>query len=211
MNGTSLFPMGHRPLEGGTYDLRDAVPSHDAEGTPSDEPRGERMTANTSQGGSGPRGTRDDRPTGPVVALAFGIAVVLIVAGGLLGLGLGMRAHGPMSAHRGMAAPAMPAGGAGFMLTNVSAEVAGHYQAARAGADDFRAVPCLCGCEATLGHRNLYDCFVTPGDEWESHAAGCVVCVEESARVQRMAERGLSPADMHDRIVDEFGALAGVN
>ena len=169
------------------------------------------MKANTTQSGPDPRATRGDRQDGPIVALAFGIAVVVIVAGGLVGLGLGMRAHGPISAHRGMVAPAMPADGAGFMLTNVSADVAGHYHAARAAAADYQAVPCFCGCDATLGHRNLYDCFVTPGGEWEPHAAWCAVCVDESARLQHMAGRGMSPADMHDRIVDEFGALAGVN
>jgi hypothetical protein len=147
------------------------------------------------------------RSSGSVIALALIVATAVIVAGGLIGLGFGMRA-GPASMDLGMP---MASGTDGFTLANVPAHVAEHYRAAREAGDPYQAVPCFCGCEATLGHRNLYECFVTRDGAWEPHAAGCAVCIDESARIQRMRERGLPHDVMRERIVNVFGGLAGVD
>lgn len=149
----------------------------------------------------------DGRPAGQVITLALAAAVAVIVAGGLIGLGFGMRVD-PES--MGPQTP-MASGSDGFTLANVPAHVADHYRAAREAGGAYQAVPCFCGCEATLGHRNLYECFVMRDGAWEPHAAGCAVCIDESVRIQRMRERGLPHDLMRERIVDAFGGLAGVD
>lgn len=149
----------------------------------------------------------DSRPAGHVIGLALLAAAAVIVAGGLIGLGFGMRAD---LASMGPEMP-MASGSDGFTLANVPAHVADHYRAAREAGAAYQAVPCFCGCEATLGHRNLYECFVMRDGAWEPHAAGCAVCIEESVRIQRMRERGFPHYLMRERIVDAFGGLAGVD
>jgi hypothetical protein len=92
----------------------------------------------------------------------------------------------------------------GFTLA-MPADMVDHYGYARANPDVYTQVPCFCGCQEMLGHRNLEDCFVTPDGAWESHAAGCQVCIDESRMVMRMMGRGMGPQMMRGRIVGEFG------
>ncbi len=87
-------------------------------------------------------------------------------------------------------------------LASVSGEVAGHYHAAA----DLADVPCYCGCEEFLDHRDLYDCFVrADGTGWEAHAAGCGVCIAESSLVRELTAAGAAPADVRAAIVDRLG------
>jgi hypothetical protein len=146
------------------------------------------------------------RSSGSVIALALVVAAAVIVAGGLIGVG--MRAQGPSSMD-----PRVPmaSGDDVFTLANLPAHIGGHYHAAREARKAYQAVPCFCGCEATLGHRNLYECFVTLEGAWEPHAAGCAVCIDESERLQRMRQRGLPHDAIRERIVNAFGDLAGVD
>ena len=120
------------------------------------------------------------------------VIAVAVVAGTLAVLGGGGRAA--------------PAGAAPLELASVSEAIAGHYHAAEDLADTYRQVPCFCGCEEFLGHRDLYDCFVrADGAGWEAHAAGCGVCIAESTTVQDLHAAGTEPAAVSAAIVDRYG------
>lgn len=101
-----------------------------------------------------------------------------------------------------------PAGDAPLDLAVVPHEIAGHYHYAQAHSDAYRQIPCWCGCQQFLGHRNLEDCFVRPAGGWQAHAAGCGVCIGESAIAQRMLEGGQTAADVGRVVNTEFGTTA---
>jgi hypothetical protein len=92
-----------------------------------------------------------------------------------------------------MAMPVFPAGE--IDLADLAPSVAAHYHLAAEHPRAFGQVPCFCGCEATLDHRSLLDCFVRPGGGWERHASGCAVCIDESEMVRTMLARG-SPVSL---------------
>lgn len=166
------------------------------------------MDADAASGGSSPR-------LGLAPLLSLGLAALLVVSGGAIGLGVAMGGggHGVMWGGAPVAPPQMPiaragpraAPPAGFQLTGLPPDTVERYTSARANAEVFAQIPCFCGCAAMLGHRNLAECFVTPSGAWESHAAGCQVCLGEARMVMRMMGRGMGPATMRDRIVAEFG------
>ncbi|OFW78354.1 MAG: hypothetical protein A2Z48_04550 [Actinobacteria bacterium RBG_19FT_COMBO_70_19] len=144
--------------------------------------------------------------TGFTVLAALGVAVLLIVVAGAVGVTMGMSGGGQMmwGGPDGRVVQAELAA-AGFQLDGMPAHMVAHYEYARSNADVYAQIPCFCGCQDMLGHRNLEDCFVTPDGAWESHAAGCQVCIDESQMVTRMMTRGMGPQMMRDRIVGEFG------
>ncbi|MGZ8662865.1 MAG: PCYCGC motif-containing (lipo)protein [Actinomycetota bacterium] len=154
-----------------------------------------------------PRTESDDARQGFTVLAALGIAVFVIVAGGVVGASVGMRGGNHTMAWGAPGARFAPGGptATGFQLTGMPASMVEHYTYARENADVYEQVPCFCGCQSMLGHRNLEDCFVTPDGAWESHASGCQVCTDESQMVMRMMSRGMDPGTMHDRIVAEYG------
>jgi len=99
-----------------------------------------------------------------------------------------------------------PGPAAPLELASVSTDVAGHYQAAADLADIYREVPCYCGCEEFLGHRDLYDCFVrADGQAWEAHAARCGVCIAESTLVRELVDAGTPAGDIPATVIDRFG------
>jgi hypothetical protein len=140
-------------------------------------------------------------------------SAMIVLAGGAVGLSMGMHAHGGSAHPMDGSQVTVPAGDAraasAFTLAGLSPEIAGHYRFAHDHPMPYRAVPCYCGCEATLDHQNLYRCFVTDTGAWEVHASGCAVCTEESAMVRAMLARGAGVQRIHDAIVARFGALTG--
>jgi hypothetical protein len=101
----------------------------------------------------------------------------------------------------GLAVPALH-------LDDVPANIADHYEFADANRDVYEAVPCFCGCEKSIGHRNLTDCFVrSDGTGWDAHAAGCTVCIDESIAVRRLMADGADVPTIRDSIITEFGPL----
>ncbi|HSP28823.1 MAG TPA: PCYCGC motif-containing (lipo)protein, partial [Ilumatobacteraceae bacterium] len=86
--------------------------------------------------------------------------------------------------------------------------IAGHYEFAAANRDVYDAVPCYCGCEKSIGHRNLTDCFVrSDGTGWDAHAAGCAVCIDESITVRRLMADGADAPTIRDSIIAEYAPL----
>jgi hypothetical protein len=75
----------------------------------------------------------------------------------------------------------------------------------RGGASDvYSEVPCFCGCDATLDHRFLLDCFVRPDGRWEAHASGCGVCLEEGRMIRSMLAGGSATAEIRAEVIDAF-------
>ena len=149
----------------------------------------------------------EDLHQGVVAAGTMAVAVVLMVAAGVVGVTIGMSGgtHWIMGEREAASAPVMMAAAEGFQLDMVPAHMVQHYEFARANPGVYAQVPCFCGCDQMLGHRNLEDCFVTPDGAWESHAAGCQICIQESQMLMRMMGRGMSVGMMADRVSAEFG------
>src|SRR3990170_4566371 len=156
-------------------------------------------------GGGTQRTEPDVVHLGFLTLAALGIGVLLIVSAGVVGVSLGMRGGHAMMV--GGPAPRAPQTGSpvGVQLTGLSAQTVAHYEFARANPEVYQQIPCFCGCQEMLGHRDLEQCFVTPDGAWESHASGCQVCIEESQMLMKMMGRGMEPDMMRDRIVAEFG------
>lgn len=152
-----------------------------------------------SPAGDGP----PDDPTASILTMLAGFlaAVMIIAAGGIVGL----VAHGTMD-HSTMAG-GMSGDHMAFMLDEIPGDIADHYEFAREHRDLFSMIPCYCGCEATLDHRHLYDCFVRTDGAWESHASGCSVCIDESKMARRLLRTGAQPEQIRDAIVAQYEAL----
>ena len=121
---------------------------------------------------------------------AGAFAVGASLGGGLNGVGrheMTLTAFDPMQQPAGMAA---------------------HYTFARSHLGLMARVPCYCGCQSFLSHRNLGDCFVKPDGTWESHASGCGICTQESGLVERLLQKGRSPVGIRSAVIAQFGAGA---
>jgi Protein of unknown function with PCYCGC motif len=143
---------------------------------------------------------------GAVALGTLGIAVLVMVAAGIVGVAIGMSGgtHWMMGDGGGPVAMTTVAAAEGFQLDMVPAHMVKHYEHARANPSVYAQVPCFCGCLDMLGHRNLEECFVTPDGAWESHASGCQICIQESQMLMRMMSRGMSTGMMADRVIAEF-------
>lgn len=129
----------------------------------------------------------------PVLVVALAIVVVVATT---RGDAVDPTGHGPAA---GLAAAPLD-------LASVSPGIAGHFTYAKAHPEAFSQIPCYCGCEEFLGHRNLYDCFVrADGKGWDAHAAGCGVCIGESVIARRLLEEGQDPAAARTAVIEQFG------
>lgn len=59
-------------------------------------------------------------------------------------------------------------------------------------------LPCYCHCDEGFGHKSLQSCFV------DDHAAHCPVCTEEALAAYKLQKRGLTAAQIRERIVAEY-------
>jgi hypothetical protein len=90
-------------------------------------------------------------------------------------------------------------------LSTVTPAIAADYHYAADHAAHFAAIPCYCGCDRTVGHRHLADCYVSPSGAWDAHAAGCAVCGAETATVREQLANGASIVAVRDLIIDQYG------
>ena len=124
-----------------------------------------------------------------VVALVFvGVAILIRGAGGA----------DPSDAY---AAP----NPATVSLSELPSAMSDTYHYAAEHVAEFMAIPCFCGCEQSLGHRNLEDCFVTPDGDWDAHASGCGVCTAEAVAAKELLDTNTPIAVVRKAIVDRFG------
>ena len=152
----------------------------------------------TGAGGGPPEPVLGPKQAAAILGVAFAM-VLTIVLGGFIGYTMGGGNHG-MNA---MAPQAQ-----GMMLDALPADVAVHYQYAAAHPGDYGQMACYCGCQATLDHKSLLDCFVRPSGGWDPHASGCAVCVQESQMVRHMLEMGRQPSAISVAIDAKFGGLS---
>ena len=74
------------------------------------------------------------------------------------------------------------------------------YRAAREIPQTLAQLPCYCHCDRGMGHKSLHSCYE------DDHASHCAVCVNEALlALQLQKEQKLSPAQIRDRIVEQFG------
>ena len=133
-------------------------------------------------------------PAGFKVAVA--LVSLMLVSAAAIGVGFLIGGgHGP-----GMQVTA----GGSMELSSLPHSMAGHYRFAAMHPGVYEQIPCFCGCEATLDHRSLLDCFVRPGGGWERHASGCAVCIDESQMVRSGLARGSPVEPIRSEIVDTY-------
>ncbi|HEX5703412.1 MAG TPA: CYCXC family (seleno)protein [Pyrinomonadaceae bacterium] len=75
------------------------------------------------------------------------------------------------------------------------------YRIAREAPQLLAQLPCYCHCDRGLGHKSLHSCYV------DDHAAHCAVCVDEVLIAYNLQKRGLSPQQIREEIVKQFGSL----
>ena len=74
------------------------------------------------------------------------------------------------------------------------------YRAAREIPQTLAQLPCYCHCDRGMGHKSLHSCYE------DTHASSCAVCVNEALLALKLEkEHKLTPAQIRDRIVQEFG------
>ncbi|HEV2834377.1 MAG TPA: CYCXC family (seleno)protein [Pyrinomonadaceae bacterium] len=74
------------------------------------------------------------------------------------------------------------------------------YRAAREIPQTIAQLPCYCHCDRGMGHKSLHSCFE------DDHASHCAVCVNEALLAAKLEkEQKLTPAQIRDRIVEQFG------
>ena len=73
------------------------------------------------------------------------------------------------------------------------------YRIVREAPQLIAQLPCYCYCDRGFGHKSLHSCYV------DDHAAHCAVCVDEVLSAYNLQKRGLSPQQIRDEIVAEYG------
>ena len=74
------------------------------------------------------------------------------------------------------------------------------YQVAREIPQTLAQLPCYCYCDEGFGHKSLYTCYES------DHSAHCAMCIHEALLAYRLQKQeGLSPAQIRERIIQEFG------
>ena len=74
------------------------------------------------------------------------------------------------------------------------------YRAAREIPQTLAQLPCYCHCDRGMGHKSLHSCYE------DKHASECATCINEALLALKLEkEHKLTPAQIRDRIVQEFG------
>jgi hypothetical protein len=141
----------------------------------------------------------DEPETGGWLRIILGeLAVVVLI---LAGVALLVRGASGADASDALVTPKP----ATVSLTNLPSAMSDTYQYAAKHVAEFMAIPCFCGCQQSLGHRNLEDCFVTPDGDWDAHASGCGVCIAEAVAAKELLDINTPIDVVHKAIVDRFG------
>ncbi|HEY0322325.1 MAG TPA: CYCXC family (seleno)protein [Pyrinomonadaceae bacterium] len=74
------------------------------------------------------------------------------------------------------------------------------YRVAQEIPETLAQLPCYCYCDEGFGHKSLHTCYES------DHSAHCATCIQEALVAYRLQkEEGLSPAQIRERIIAEFG------
>jgi hypothetical protein len=154
------------------------------------------QTELADQPGEGTDSGNDRRSIVRIVLAELALVLVLLV--GVAGVVRGAGAPDPADGTRAAASPTVA-------LSDLPAATADVYRYAAAHAMHFAEIPCYCGCERSLGHRSLEDCFVNAAGDWDAHASGCGVCTAEAIAAREQLDAGTAIADVRQSIIDRFG------
>ena len=141
---------------------------------------------------------RDSGRRSIVRILLAELTLVLLIFAGVAALIRGASAPDPADASPVSATPTVN-------LTDLPDATADVYRYAADHAMHFTEIPCYCGCENSLGHRNLEDCFVNAAGDWDAHASGCGVCSAEAIAAREQLDAGVAISDVRQSIIDRFG------
>jgi hypothetical protein len=156
--------------------------------------------------------SNDDHPGGPpprAGSAGIWLAVLAIPVVAMLGAVVVLAGSGgdDRTAAAAPTGSSQPAEVPPLDLAMVSTSTASQYHASKADPGTYRQVPCFCGCEEFLGHRNLYDCFVrADGESWDAHASGCGICIAESISVQDLLDDGHDAASIRAEVISQYGS-----
>lgn len=155
-------------------------------------------TSTDSTGSDAPLAA-DEADTGGWLPIILGeMAVVALIFVGVAVLVRGASGADPSDA---FAAPKP----ATVSLAALPSAMSDTYHYAAEHVAEFTAIPCFCGCQQTLGHRNLEDCFVTPDGDWDAHASGCGVCTAEAIAAKELLDTNTPIDAVRKAIIDRFG------
>jgi Protein of unknown function with PCYCGC motif len=68
------------------------------------------------------------------------------------------------------------------------------YEAAERNPALLSQLHCYCGCDKSLGHKNLLDCFR------DAHGSTCAICTGEARDGEQMANRGVAVEQIRDAL-----------
>jgi hypothetical protein len=142
--------------------------------------------------------SEEPEPGGVLRIILAELALVVLIAVGVTALIRGASAADPNDA----LAAAAPMSMSLAAVPSATAEV---YQYAAVHAGHFKTLPCYCGCERSLGHRNLEDCFVNPAGGWDPHASGCGICTAEAITARENLDTNVPIDVVRQTIVDRYG------
>lgn len=80
------------------------------------------------------------------------------------------------------------------------------YRIAVAYPEVLEFVPCYCGCKQDAErYQSLKDCFIDrKTGEYDEHAAGCAICLEEAIDIGQWKKEGLSTKEIRQRIDEQY-------
>lgn len=131
-------------------------------------------------------------------SIGLELLVLALIALGIVGLGRG--ASGPDGNQAIAESPVVT-----VELSTVTPAIAADYHYVAEHLSDFAQIPCYCGCDNSLGHRNLADCYVTATGAWDAHASGCAVCGNETATAREQLATGTRITDVRTSIINQYG------
>lgn len=77
---------------------------------------------------------------------------------------------------------------------NFVGQVREAYRAAERNPALLAQMHCYCGCDRTLGHKSLLDCFR------DNHGSTCPICTGEARDAEAMTNRGVSVEQIRDAL-----------
>jgi hypothetical protein len=144
-------------------------------------------------------------------AIRRSLLLLIVAAATAVGLTLAMSSLGSSSVIDPTASERMVAVSPGghVQIDELAPELRQMYLNVAADPEAFEQVRCYCGCEATLDHRHLRDCFERPDGGWERHAVGCAVCQLEARDVLAGRAAGQPMADIITEIDRTYAEITG--
>lgn len=98
-----------------------------------------------------------------------------------------------------------------YLHNEASPHIQEAYTFAASHPRDLEYQPCYCGCRQA-GHTSNLSCFaksVSPEGQltYDSHAAGCDLCLDIALDVKRLKDEGQSPLAIRQYIDAQYGSM----